>query len=359
VSIYGETGTGKELAARAVHYLGSRSSGPFIPLNCGSLPDTLLENELFGHERGAFTDAKSSQPGLIEQADGGTLFLDEVEDLSAKAQAALLRFLQEGEYRPLGSKTLKRANVRVVAASNVPFLELKKTGRLRNDLFYRLNVLPVFMPPLRERGEDILLMAEHFLIELRVRYDKPGTYLHPSSMRWIVRNDWPGNIREMENALHCGFLMAYGDAIYPHDMFPHTEAGGAARTIIDPLLYCDTPSSPCFQAYSVLAQILLLLDRTEGERKLVINGSDIISEIEAEVLGYLEQHPAASDTIEGIRKWWLMSRIARYSQPRIQNAVIHLEQQRLIERRVLHDGREIYVKPNATDISNQQEHYHA
>lgn len=218
VSIYGETGTGKELVARALHYLGPRASGPFIPINCGALPDTLLENELFGHERGAFTDARSSQQGLIAQAEGGTLFLDEVEELSPKAQVALLRFLQDGQYRPLGGKALKTADARIVTASNVAFADLKENGKLRNDLFYRLNIVPLPVPALRHRTDDIPLLAEHFLSAFRVRYEMPAKFLHASTIRWMQEHDWPGNIRELENVLHCAFLLSIGNAILRSDM---------------------------------------------------------------------------------------------------------------------------------------------
>ena len=196
VLIEGETGTGKELAARAIHYLGPRQSFPFIPVNCGALPENLIENELFGHERGAYTDARSAQVGLIAQAEGGTLFLDEVEALSLKSQAALLRFLQEQEYRPLGGMRLKRADVRVVAASNTPLERRASSGEFRRDLLFRINIMPLVMPPLRERAGDVELLARHFLKSFRLQYSAQGKRLSPEVVEMLERYEWPGNVRE-------------------------------------------------------------------------------------------------------------------------------------------------------------------
>lgn len=164
VLISGETGTGKELCARAIHYLSPRASKPFIPVNCGAIPVELVENELFGHKRGAFTGASTSQSGLIHEADGGTLFLDEIDCLPLLAQIKLLRFLQEKEYRPLGSTKMQKADVRVIAATNVDLEAVVREGKLRRDLYYRLNIIPLTLISLRERREDIPLLAHHFLI---------------------------------------------------------------------------------------------------------------------------------------------------------------------------------------------------
>lgn len=213
VLIEGETGTGKELAARAIHYLGPDKSFPFIPVNCGALPDNLIENELFGHESGAYTDAKKSSLGLIAQAEGGTLFLDEVEALSAKAQVTLLRFLQEKEYRPLGGKHLRKAHVRVVAATNTCLVDLVKTGEFRGDLLYRLNIMPLKIPALRQRNGDIELLAEYFLKAYRQRYRRPNKFINPAMMYMLKHYDWPGNVRELENLIHREFLLAEGDDI--------------------------------------------------------------------------------------------------------------------------------------------------
>jgi len=238
VALYGETGTGKELVARAVHYLSPRSDGPFIPVNCGSLPDTLFENEMFGHARGAFTDARTAQAGLIDQADGGTLFLDEIEALSLKAQAALLRFLQDKQYRPLGSKELKTADVRIVTASNVAASLLREQGRFREDLYYRLNIMPLTLPPLRERAGDIEILASHFMQCLRNRYARPDKQLDATVKSWMTSYSWPGNVRELENTLHRAFLLAVDDIIeYEHLYFdePGSDQLPPAETVLNEL----------------------------------------------------------------------------------------------------------------------------
>src|SRR5262245_6323640 len=173
VLIQGETGTGKELAARAVHYLSRRRDGPFIPVNCGALPDNLLESELFGHVRGAFTDAKQPNRGLVAQAEGGTLFLDEVEAMTPRAQVVLLRFLQDHKYRPVGGRLLSSGNVRVIASTNLDLEQLVQQNEFRRDLLFRLSILSVTMPPLRHREDDVLLLAEYFLRRFASQYGKP------------------------------------------------------------------------------------------------------------------------------------------------------------------------------------------
>jgi len=208
VLITGETGTGKESCARAIHYLGKRCEFAFIPINCGSIPDNLLENELFGHVRGAYTDAKHSHPGVVEQAEGGTLFLDEIDSLSDKAQVALLRFTQNQEYRPLGCCSTKQADVRIVAATNADLAERVASGCFREDLLYRLNVLPIWIPPLRERNGDIALIAQHILKCYSSRYQKPLKRLHPETLAWMEGYSWPGNVRELENLLQRGLLLS-------------------------------------------------------------------------------------------------------------------------------------------------------
>jgi DNA-binding NtrC family response regulator len=219
VAIYGETGTGKELVAQALHYIGRRAAGPFIPVNCGALTDTLFESELFGHERGAFTDARREHDGLIEQADGGTLFLDEIEALSPRGQVSLLRFLQDRSYRKVGGRRQQTADVRIIVASNVPPDRLLADHEhFREDLYYRLNVLPVHLPSLRERREDIVPLAQHFLTIFRARFDLPRKYLGDAGMAWLLEQDWPGNVRELENTLQRGLLLAEGNEIGPRHL---------------------------------------------------------------------------------------------------------------------------------------------
>ena len=223
VLIEGETGTGKELAARAVHYWGVRRIGPFVPINCGALPDHLLEAELFGHERGAFTDAKLARRGLLAQAHGGTLFLDEVDALSPKAQVTLLRFLQDQRYRPLGSSRELQSDVRIVAATNQPLADALTLGHFRADLMYRLKILHVELPPLREREGDAQLLARHFVTELGAKYQLPPKAFDAATLAWIRSAQWPGNVRELENWVHRELLMADGPTIRaapgsgPHD----------------------------------------------------------------------------------------------------------------------------------------------
>lgn len=213
VLIEGETGTGKELAAREIHYASARRAGPFVPVNCGALPDSLIENELFGHSRGAFTDARQAQPGLIDHARGGTLFLDEVDSLSAKGQVTLLRFLQDNEYRPVGCGTARTADVRIVAACNACLEEQVAAGHFRRDLFYRLNALFVRLPPLRERGEDIVLLAEHFLDAIARQLGTMPKVWSEAALRMLRNHAWPGNVRELESVALRACLRAEGTSV--------------------------------------------------------------------------------------------------------------------------------------------------
>jgi DNA-binding NtrC family response regulator len=229
VLIGGETGTGKELGARAVHYLSARANRPFIPVNCGALAESLVESELFGHERGAFTDARQAAPGLISEADGGTLFLDEVDTLSLKAQAALLRFLQDGTYRRVGGTQTRRTNVRLIAASNANLEQLVETRHFRRDLLYRLMVMPLVMPPLRERGRDVVELAQAFLGRLNQQYrdDTPVKHFHPDLLAGLERYSWPGNVRELEHFIQREYLLCDGEvlnAILPTNRTPAQDA---------------------------------------------------------------------------------------------------------------------------------------
>jgi PAS domain S-box-containing protein len=199
VLLEGESGTGKELFARAIHFLSQRKKGPIITVNCGALPDTLLESELFGYKAGAFTDAKKDKPGRFAQAENGTLFLDEIGDISPMLQMRLLRVLQEKVYEPLGSTTSKKADVRIVAATNKNLEELVQQGLFREDLYYRINIVKLFLPPLRERKEDIPLLVEHFLRRFNSLRAKEIQGLSHKAMNILMSYDFPGNIRELEN----------------------------------------------------------------------------------------------------------------------------------------------------------------
>jgi len=218
VLITGETGTGKELYARAIHYCSSRAGRPFMPVNCGAIPADLVENELFGHERGAFTSAVTLQTGLVEEANGGTLFLDEVDCLPTFAQVKLLRFLQEKEYRPLGSSRMRQADVRVIAASNVNLEEAVGNGKVRQDLFYRLNIISLTLPPLRERLEDVPLLAGHFLEKYSREMNKETPELQSDALHMMMSHTWPGNVRELEHAMERASVLCTSATIRQSDL---------------------------------------------------------------------------------------------------------------------------------------------
>jgi two-component system, NtrC family, response regulator AtoC len=218
VLIQGESGTGKELVARALHEEGSRASGPFVAINCGAIPGALLESELFGHKRGAFTDAHADRRGLFEEADGGTLFLDEIGELPLALQVKLLRVLQEGTVRPLGAQTDKKVNVRLVAATVKKLDEEVAAGRFREDLFYRLNVLPIRVPPLRDRKEDIPLLVDHFVERCSVRLGTHVTSVSPKAMRHLMAYGYPGNVRELENLVERAVVLAEGTSLEAEDL---------------------------------------------------------------------------------------------------------------------------------------------
>jgi DNA-binding NtrC family response regulator len=224
VLIEGESGTGKELVARALHYRGKRRDQPFVPLNCGGVPDSLFESELFGFERGAFTDARTSRPGLVRQAEHGTLFLDELEALSPRGQVSLLRFLQTHEFRPLGSNHLTKADVRVVGATNASLMELVKDGAFREDLYYRLNVVVLTLPPLRSRPADIPLLAAHFARLFANRYQLKPRPLHASTLASMREHPWPGNVRELENFVHRALLLSEGELEVVADPAAHRSS---------------------------------------------------------------------------------------------------------------------------------------
>jgi DNA-binding NtrC family response regulator len=211
--IQGETGTGKENTARAVHYLSTRKDHTFIPVNCGAIAENLIEAELFGYEKGAYTGAEKSQMGLVDIAEKGTLFLDEVDSLSAKAQTVLLRFLQNGEYRSVGGRTLKKADVHIIAATNANLEENISKQLFRQDLYYRLNVLNIHLPPLRERPEDIETIAQSIIAKLCIQHQALNRRLSPNAIIWLQQQPWAGNIRELENTLLREFLLCNSDTI--------------------------------------------------------------------------------------------------------------------------------------------------
>jgi DNA-binding NtrC family response regulator len=231
VLLCGETGTGKELAARAVHYCSRRSAGPFVPVNCGAIPDELLESELFGHAKGAFTDAKGESRGVAGQAEGGTLFLDEIDSLSPRGQAAILRFVQDRSYRPVGSAHIQQGDVRLIAATNADLEALSAAGRFRHDLLFRLDLLTLTLPPLRDRPGDALLLAETFVRRFNVQYGMPGRELSPASRAGLqAPHPWVGNVRELEHRVHRSFLLCKGTSIDLGLATPVASAEGAPAT---------------------------------------------------------------------------------------------------------------------------------
>jgi DNA-binding NtrC family response regulator len=238
VLIYGESGTGKELIARAIHYNGIRSSAPFVPINCSSIPETLLESELFGHVRGAFTGANETRDGFFQTAEGGTIFLDEISDTSASMQAKLLRVLQEKEVYKIGTSQPKKVDVRILAATNKQLSQLVEKGRFRKDLYYRLNVIRINIPPLRERQEDILLLINHFTQKYSDQFDKPIPEFTHKTIEVLKNYQWPGNVRELENEIHRIIVMNEGETVDVPDLpdfmrFTATGASGLNRSLED------------------------------------------------------------------------------------------------------------------------------
>ena len=218
ILIVGETGTGKELAAHAAHYLSDRSGAAFIPINCGALPDALIESELFGHAKGAFTDARRARTGLVREAEGGTLFFDEIEALAPRGQAILLRFLQDANYRAVGEEHSRHANVRIIAATNHNLRRLVDSGEFRADLLFRLDVLSIELPPLRERVDDIVLLVPHLLAKAAHSEAEAAKTMSPAAVDLLCCHTWPGNVRELEHVLLRAHLLTVGPIIHPHDL---------------------------------------------------------------------------------------------------------------------------------------------
>ncbi|MFQ5739843.1 MAG: sigma-54-dependent transcriptional regulator [Acidobacteriota bacterium] len=218
VLITGESGTGKELIARTLHTHSSRKSGPFVPVDCAALPENLLESELFGHEKGAFTGAQKLKRGLLEMGQGGTVFLDEVGDLPLSLQPKLLRTLQERELRRIGGEKLIPIDIRLVSATSQELVEKSREGTFREELYYRLNVVNVLLPPLRDRDRDVVLLAHHFLGQFNQQYRKPVNAFSPEVVKRFLHHSWPGNVRELQNVVERAVLVAYGSSIQLHDL---------------------------------------------------------------------------------------------------------------------------------------------
>jgi two-component system response regulator HydG len=263
VLLQGESGTGKEMLARVIHDRSRRAGGAFVAVNCAAIPETLLESELFGHERGAFTGAAGRRIGRFERASGGTLFLDEVGDMSAAMQAKILRVLQEGEIERVGGDRPVRVDVRVVAATNRDLAAEAAAGRFRDDLYYRLAVVVVHMPPLRERGEDVELLARHFLGYFARKHGRPVAALAHETLELLRGHAWPGNIRELRNVVERALLVSEGPVLLPEHL-PAGLRAGAAR-----------PGEP--PVYGSYGELLPLreLERLHIRRALALTGGNL------------------------------------------------------------------------------------
>lgn len=233
VLVRGESGTGKELVAHAIHYNSLRAKKPFIKVNMAALPENLIESELFGYERGAFTGAFERKAGRFEMAEGGTIFLDEIGDLSAATQVKLLRVIQEREFERLGGTQTVKCNVRIIAATNIDLEKAVKDGEFREDLYYRLNVFPIYIPPLRERKDDILLIAEHFLEKYSRMNKRTIKRISTPAIDALMSYHWPGNVRELENTIERAVLMCEGEVVYAHHLPPTLQTPETSRTQID------------------------------------------------------------------------------------------------------------------------------
>ena len=218
VLITGESGTGKELVAKAIHYNGVRKEGPFFAINCAAIPETLLESELFGYKKGAFTDAKSDKKGLIFEANEGTLFLDEITEMPLTLQAKLLRVIEEREVRPLGDTNSYPIDVRIISTSNRDIASLIQQGRFREDLYYRLKVIDIEMPPLRERKEDIPILVQHFIHKFSKELKKAVSSVSEDALKILLNYSWPGNIRELENIIQRAITLSQHEVILPEDL---------------------------------------------------------------------------------------------------------------------------------------------
>src|SRR4029434_4618059 len=285
VLLTGESGTGKELVARAIHYASPRADGPFVAVNCSALPDTLLESELFGHERGAFTGADRQKPGRFERAAQGTLFLDEIGELSAAVQVKLLRVLQEREFQRVGGTATLKADVRLIAATNRDLAAEIAAGRFRSDLYYRLGVFNVHMPPLRERGEDVLLVADAFIRTIPPPWGKADVTLSRDARDLLCRHPWPGNIRELQNAIERGLITCEGALV--------TAAHLAISLPSERTILRQQPEPVRPAASSV--------DLHELERKAIIDA-----------LQRTHGHKARAAALLGLTRFQLYSRLKRY-----------------------------------------------
>ena len=267
VFITGETGTGKELLARALHYGGPRGRAPFVAVNCSALPDRLIESELFGHERGAFTDANASKPGLFELAEGGTLFLDEIGEMPLDLQPKLLRVVQDKHIRRVGGTKSRRVDVRIIAATNEDLAGKLKTGKFRQDLYFRLSVITLHLPPLRERGDDVLVIAEALFTELAGQYRLPVPQMTAEVRQALASYNWPGNVRELRNAIERTLLLSPKGELDLDELRPTgTQTGGDVQKIPFPAMLDDIVNAAAIATLEVSGG-----NRSEAARRLGIS----------------------------------------------------------------------------------------
>ncbi|AWV91456.1 sigma-54-dependent transcriptional regulator [Bradymonas sediminis] len=271
ILISGESGTGKELVARAIHQKGARAKQPFLPINCGAIPENLIESELFGHKKGAFTGATQDKKGLFEAAAGGTVFLDEIGELGQPMQVKLLRVLQERKVRPVGAAQELTVDCRILAATNRDLREEVAEGRFREDLYYRLSVIPIEVPPLRERGSDLKLLIEHFVNELAAK--RPANFggvdimgIDSSTMRILLNYDYPGNVRELQNIIERAVTLTRGDMIFPDVLPPHLQEQSFARAAHDLEIPADGLDLEAMVAQLERELITKALERTDGAK---------------------------------------------------------------------------------------------
>jgi two-component system response regulator GlrR len=291
VYIHGESGTGKELIAKAIHFASDRRDQPFVALNCAALPETLLESELFGHEKGAFTGALRSTKGLFTQAHGGTLFLDEIGDMPPATQSKLLRALQERQFYPVGGDSPIEVDVRVIVATNKDLLELVQKGLFREDLFYRIHVIPIQLPPLRERKEDIVPLVDQFLKKFSQQLKKDVKGITPAVLKMLMIHDWPGNVRELENAIEYAVAMTRKDLITEECVLQAKSAanGGAKGLSQQKPVNGDEALKPLKDARDAFEKdyLVQVLSLTEGN---VTQAAKLAGKYRADLYDLLRKH---------------------------------------------------------------------
>ena len=283
VLIYGDSGTGKELIARGIHFSGQRAKNSLVPVNCGGIPENLLESELFGYKKGAFTGANTDRKGLFEEADGGTIFIDEIGELPLSLQVKLLRVLQENEIRAVGDSKTKKIDVRVIAATAKQLEDEVNKGRFREDLFFRLNVLPIKLPSLSSRTEDIPLLCQHFIDRFNIRLEKGIKGITPAAMSLLLKHSWPGNVRELENMIERAIVLAEDTILLPENFSPEIGAESDTNRIDDLLEGYSLKAAQKILEKKLITRSLKATagNRTKAARMLEISYPSLLSKIKA------------------------------------------------------------------------------